>query len=214
MAPPRVATWGGAFFRAAKIGCPSQVRPSAWGCAGRLRRSTCGLSLHMRPYCKQGACKTGTKTSQRAPLAGCSTQEIDLKERLSSAESAGPLASRKAAKRSRRLLTRRRGRKSSSPTTLVTRSKLLPPSRPRRGAASTSQGHPRTIFRRALERDNLVLAEVTAREIGRVTIAEALELTALVARKQPHRYGRFAARWLCLWLKEHDKVKSRATLTR
>jgi hypothetical protein len=35
---------------------------------------------------------------------------------------------------------------------------------------------------------------VTAREIGRVTIAEALELTALVARKQPHRYGRFAAR--------------------
>jgi hypothetical protein len=49
-----------------------------------------------------------------------------------------------------------------------------------------------------------VLAEVTAREIGRVTIAEALELTALVARKQPHRYGRFAARWLCLWLEEHD----------
>jgi hypothetical protein len=32
---------------------------------------------------------------------------------------------------------------------------------------------------------------VTAREIGRVTIAEALELTALVARKQPDRYGRF-----------------------
>jgi hypothetical protein len=59
------------------------------------------------------------------------------------------------------------------------------PSRPRRGAASTSQGHPRTIFRRALEHDNLVLAEVTAREIGRVTIADALELTALVARKEP-----------------------------
>jgi hypothetical protein len=51
-----------------------------------------------------------------------------------------------------------------------------------------------------------VLAEVTAREIGRVTIAEALELTALVARKQPHRYGRFAARWLCLYLEEHEKA--------
>jgi hypothetical protein len=51
-----------------------------------------------------------------------------------------------------------------------------------------------------------VLAEVTAREIGRVTIAEALELTALVARKEPHRYGRFAARWLCLWLEEHEKA--------
>ena len=51
-----------------------------------------------------------------------------------------------------------------------------------------------------------MLAEVTAREIGRVTIADALELTALVARKQPHRYRRFAARWLCLWLEEHDKA--------
>jgi hypothetical protein len=51
-----------------------------------------------------------------------------------------------------------------------------------------------------------VLAEVTAREIGRVTIAEALELTALVARKQPHRYCRFAARWLCLYLEEHEKA--------
>ena len=68
-------------------------------------------------------------------------------------------------------------------------SRLARPSRPPRGAASTSQGHPRTIFRRALEHDNLVLAEVTAREIGRLTIAEALELTALVARKQPHRYA-------------------------
>jgi hypothetical protein len=39
-----------------------------------------------------------------------------------------------------------------------------------------------------------------------VTIAEALELTALVARKQPERYGRFAARWLCLWLEEHERA--------
>jgi hypothetical protein len=51
-----------------------------------------------------------------------------------------------------------------------------------------------------------VLAELTAREIGRVTIAEALELSALVARKQPDRYGRFAARWLCLYLEEHEKA--------
>jgi hypothetical protein len=47
---------------------------------------------------------------------------------------------------------------------------------------------------------------VTAREIGRVTIAAALELTALVARKQPERYGRFAARWLCRYLEEHEKA--------
>jgi hypothetical protein len=47
---------------------------------------------------------------------------------------------------------------------------------------------------------------VTAREIGRVMIAEALELTALVARKQPDRYGRFAARWLFVYLEEHEKA--------
>ena len=39
-----------------------------------------------------------------------------------------------------------------------------------------------------------------------MTIAEALELTALVARKQPERYGRFAARWLCLYLEEHERA--------
>jgi hypothetical protein len=27
-----------------------------------------------------------------------------------------------------------------------------------------------------------------------------------VARKQPRRYGRFAARWLCLYLEEHEKA--------
>jgi hypothetical protein len=41
---------------------------------------------------------------------------------------------------------------------------------------------------------------VTAREIGRVTIAEALELTALVARKTPRRHPRVAARWLQRYL--------------
>jgi hypothetical protein len=51
-----------------------------------------------------------------------------------------------------------------------------------------------------------VLAAVTARKIGRVKIAEALELTALVARKQPDRYGRFAAHWLCLYFEEHEKA--------
>jgi hypothetical protein len=41
-----------------------------------------------------------------------------------------------------------------------------------------------------------MLAEVPAREIGRVTIAEALELTAPGGAESTHRYGRFAARWL------------------
>ena len=59
---------------------------------------------------------------------------------------------------------------------------------------STSQGHPRTIFRRALERGNLLVAEATAREIGQVSLVEALELTALIAEKEPSRHGRFAVR--------------------
>jgi hypothetical protein len=57
-----------------------------------------------------------------------------------------------------------------------------------------------------LSTTKLVLADVTAREIGRVTIAEALELTALVARKQPERFSRFAARWLYLYLEEHEQA--------
>jgi hypothetical protein len=55
---------------------------------------------------------------------------------------------------------------------------------PERSSASTSQGHPRTIFRRALERDNLVLAEVTAREIGRVTIANPPNAIVRIAPAQ------------------------------
>jgi hypothetical protein len=70
------------------------------------------------------------------------------------------------------------------------------------GGASTSQGHPRTIFRRALEHGNLLVAEATAREIGHVSLAEALELTALIAEKEPSRHGRFAVRWLMRYLQE------------
>jgi hypothetical protein len=66
---------------------------------------------------------------------------------------------------------------------------------------STSQG-PRTVFKRALERGNLPVAEATAKEIGRISLAEALELTALVAEKTPERHGRFAARWLSCYLDE------------
>ena len=40
-------------------------------------------------------------------------------------------------------------------------------------------GPPRTAFRRALERGNLLLAEATAREVGRIDLREALELAAL-----------------------------------
>src|SRR6266516_485928 len=56
-------------------------------------------------------------------------------------------------------------------------------------------------------------AGATARAFsgGRVPLEQAhrdrvLELTALVARKQPQRYGPFAALWLCLYLEAHEKA--------
>ncbi|TMM28314.1 MAG: hypothetical protein E6F93_12595 [Actinobacteria bacterium] len=87
--------------------------------------------------------------------------------------------------------------------------RLSAAARPRRGEGSTSQGHPRTIFRRALERGNLLVAEATAKEIGRISLAEALELTLLIAQKEPHRHPRVAARWLLRYLEESDEVTIR-----
>jgi hypothetical protein len=46
-------------------------------------------------------------------------------------------------------------------------------SQPRGGGASTSQGRPRTVFARALQNGNLIVAEATARELGRIRLAEA-----------------------------------------
>lgn len=67
----------------------------------------------------------------------------------------------------------------------------------------TSQGHPRAVFRRAIERGNLLVAETTAREIGRISLMEALEITALIALKDPRRRSRVATRWLQRLLEEH-----------
>jgi hypothetical protein len=46
------------------------------------------------------------------------------------------------------------------------------------------------------------VAEATAKEIGQISLREALELTVLIARKEPHRHPRVAARWLVRYLEE------------
>jgi hypothetical protein len=66
----------------------------------------------------------------------------------------------------------------------------------------TATGHPRAVFKRAIERGDLAVAEAMVREIGRVSLEEALELTALIAVKERHRHERVAARWLRLYLDE------------
>jgi hypothetical protein len=60
----------------------------------------------------------------------------------------------------------------------------------------TAQGHPRAIFKRAVERGKLVIAEATARELGRLTLEEALGLLFLYAEKEPIKFERAALRWL------------------
>jgi hypothetical protein len=40
------------------------------------------------------------------------------------------------------------------------------------------------------------------REVGRISLAEALELTILIARERPGRHPRVAARWLQRYLEE------------
>jgi len=73
-------------------------------------------------------------------------------------------------------------------------------------ARTKAQGHPRSVFQRAIDRGNLLVAENTLREIGRVTLVEALQLTALIAVKDPRRHARVSARWLARWLAERDQA--------
>jgi hypothetical protein len=59
------------------------------------------------------------------------------------------------------------------------------------------------VFRRAIDRGNVVVAEITARELGRLDLGEALELAALIAKHDPRVRGRRAtARWLLRWLEQ------------
>jgi hypothetical protein len=70
----------------------------------------------------------------------------------------------------------------------------------------TSEGHPHAVFRRAIDRQNLPMALVTAREVGRLTLPDALDLTALIAMKDPGRRSRVAVRWLRRLLDEDELV--------
>jgi hypothetical protein len=54
--------------------------------------------------------------------------------------------------------------------------------RPGRGAASTSQGHTLgPIFKRAIEKESVVIAEATARELGQLLVEATFVATLLAA---------------------------------
>jgi hypothetical protein len=80
------------------------------------------------------------------------------------------------------------------------------PSGPEEGAASTSQGRSYGIFQKAIQRRNVVAALAAARELPQLSLLDALELTMLIARKDPSRYPRVAARWLRRLLEEHPDL--------
>jgi hypothetical protein len=60
------------------------------------------------------------------------------------------------------------------------------------------------VFARALQHGNLLVAEATARELGRLSLDEALELTILIAQKEPARLPRVAVRWLERFIQERE----------
>ena len=76
----------------------------------------------------------------------------------------------------------------------------------RSGRAVTAQGSPRARFRRAIEGGHLLVAEATARELGRLTLEEALRLVLLYAEREPARFERAALRWVARYLTESKNV--------
>jgi len=59
----------------------------------------------------------------------------------------------------------------------------------------TSQGTAHGRFTRAIANGNLRSAEMAARELGRLALADALALTALLALQESDRFDRAAVRW-------------------
>jgi hypothetical protein len=66
----------------------------------------------------------------------------------------------------------------------------------------TSQGTPRGRFQRAIHARNLQNAEMAAREMGGLSLADALLLCELLANTDPARYERAALRWLQRFIDE------------
>jgi hypothetical protein len=73
----------------------------------------------------------------------------------------------------------------------------------------TAQGSPYHRLRRALDRGNVTEALSAATEIQVVGLVEALELTLLLADRDPAKYERAALRWHARFMREVPKVEMR-----
>jgi len=66
----------------------------------------------------------------------------------------------------------------------------------------TAEPQPRTRFRKAIEGRWVFHAEVAAREIGNLTLAEALDLVCLYAEAEPATFEKVRLRWLVRYATE------------
>ena len=73
----------------------------------------------------------------------------------------------------------------------------------------TAQGSAYHRFRRALDRRNVSEALSAATEIQVIGLVEALELTLLLADRDPAKYERAALRWHARFMREVPKVEMR-----
>jgi hypothetical protein len=68
----------------------------------------------------------------------------------------------------------------------------------------TSQGTAHGRFQRAIHRRHVQAAEMAAREMGALSLADALLLCELLAKADPSRYERAALRWLQRFIVERS----------
>jgi hypothetical protein len=66
----------------------------------------------------------------------------------------------------------------------------------------TSQGTAHGRFQRAIQRRHLHAAEMAARELGGLSLADALDLALLIRETNTWRYERAAVRWLERFMEE------------
>ena len=71
----------------------------------------------------------------------------------------------------------------------------------------TAQGSALTRYRRALERKHVFGAEVAAKEMGYLSLQDALGLLALYAAEDSLKYERAAIRWLGRLTLESDDLQ-------
>jgi hypothetical protein len=76
----------------------------------------------------------------------------------------------------------------------------------------TSQGTAHGRFERAVHRGNVLAAEMAAREMGGLSLADALSLCELLANTDPARYERAALRWLQRFIDERVPPLSEVAL--